>query len=63
MKERIVEVVPKFTSKCRLRQEITEEEYKQKVNELTLDDFHEKFCRKENHRDDSFSVSPYRLSI
>ena len=49
VKERIVEVVPKFTSKCRLRLEITEEEYKQKVNELTLDDFH-KLYSKQGHR-------------
>ena len=29
VKERIVEIVPKFTSKCRLRHEITKEEYDQ----------------------------------
>ena len=47
-KERIVEVVPKFTSKCRLRQEITKEIYEQNDSKLLkdYDDFHKKYGSK-----------------
>tara|TARA_Y100000004_G_scaffold46487_1_gene51018 strand:+ start:998 stop:1603 length:606 start_codon:yes stop_codon:yes gene_type:complete len=49
VKEKIVEVVPKFTSKCRRRQEITKEEYDDIKNraitqgESYIIEFHKKF--------------------
>lgn len=54
VKEKIVEVVPKFTSKCRRRQEITKEEYDQKWNETNTCcekiKFHKLYCKLSNRQ-------------